>query len=324
MGSMKKAYLITAYHQPNHLRRLVRALEYSGVCFFIHIDGRVEIGPFKEALRDVENVVFIAARKINWMGFSQVESTLALMRAAAAEGCDYYTLLSGSDYPIKRNREILEFFAAAQAEYITFWKLDDRPSWRPKIEYFYPIDIVPILDYENAGFRRYFWGYFYKLRWHMPKRRFLKGVVPYGGSHWWSLSHDCVTFILRFIRENAKVVRFYKYTHCPSEMFFQTIVLNSGRASRVQRYGDYLAWSQKTSAEEKARGASMLPEDSFNLRYMDWSGERTGGHGRPAILETKDFDALKGSAELFARKFEERESHEVLARIDRELLGEDP
>lgn len=45
----KIAYLISAYKDPEHLQRLILALAYGVeeyVCFFVHIDAKVDEKPF--------------------------------------------------------------------------------------------------------------------------------------------------------------------------------------------------------------------------------------------------------------------------------------
>ena len=320
---MRLAYLITAYDQPEHLQRLVNALAAPGCEFHIHIDARVALAPFEEPLRDHPNVHFVPDRvRIQWMGFSQVESILKLLAQAQETGFDYCVLLSGSDYPIKSNSQIRAFYENASEEFMTFWRLEDRPSWAHKIQYWYPIDLIPIWGHskgrEPVYWRRLFWGRFYKYRRHMPRRRFPFAMVPYGGSDWWSLSGGCVREILDFVARNPRYGRFYRHTHCPSEMFFHTIVLNSSYATRVRNAAAYRAWSMATSPEQKASEACMLKEDDFNLRYIDWSREREA----PAILDDRDWEPLRRSHDLFARKFDSRISAGLLDRADAELLRE--
>lgn len=297
-----------------HLRRLIQALQHECALFYIHIDAKISIEPFKEAVGSRVDVQFVKSRKVNWMGFSQVESILELMKAAIADDCDYISLISGSEYPIKPTQFIMDFFGTAKEEFITFWRLEDRPSWLNKINYYYPIDLVPIKNYETAGFRRYWWGYYYKLQHYMPLRRCPK-FIPYGGSDWWSMSADCARYVLEYVRKNPKYVTFYRYTHCPSEMFFHSIVLNSEYATRVRNYQEYENWRRRGTANDQP----MLPEDSFNLRYIDWSGEKTGERECPAVLDERDFDALSQSPDLFARKFEEAKSEKLIQMIDARL-----
>jgi hypothetical protein len=322
---MRIAYLITAYHQPGHLHRLVAALDEAEVDFYVHVDRRVDLAPFAQGLAGKPNVHFADRRlDVQWMGFSQVESILGLMRQAAARGFDYCVLLSGSDYPIKSRRSLRSFYEGAQQEYITFWKLGDRPSWQHKIEYYYPIDRIPIRGYsknlEPVYWRRLFWGRFHQYRPWMPRRKFPFDMVPYGGSDWWSLSAGCVRHVLRFIEDNPAFSRFYRYTHCPSEMFFHTIIMNSEWAARTRMFERYRAWSARASAQEKALESSMLPEHEFNLRYIDWSGEKTGAREAPAVLDERDWPGIRASDDLFARKFEMPQSARLLDRIDHEIM----
>ena len=322
---MRIAYLITAYDQPVHLRRLVRALATECVSFHVHVDGNVDIGPFKNAVHDIDHVHFVDDRvRVNWMGFSQVESILALMKQASDEGFDYCVLLSGSDYPIKSNGQIHNFYLNATEEFITFWKLEDRPSWKHKVEYFYPIDLISIQGWSKGTdpvyLRRLFWGRFHQYRRLMPKRRFPSGLEPYGGSDWWSLSHGCVKSVLDFVVATPAFSRFYRYTHCPSEMFFHTIILNSPWRERVRNFAAYEAWSKRTSVEDKVAERSMLREDTFNLRYIDWSGNETLARETPAVLDARDWGPIRTSTDLFARKFRPGASDGLLDLIDTELL----
>jgi hypothetical protein len=321
---MRLAYLITAYDQPAQLRRLVDALDEGDVTFYIHIDAHIDIAPFVQAVGTRQNVQFVSKRiPVQWMGFTQVESILQLMTEAATAGFDYCALLSGSDYPIKSNTQIRSFYESAAEEFITFWRLADRPSWRHKIEYFYPIDLVPIHGYskniESVYWRRLFWGRFHKYRRLMPKRAFPFPMTPYGGSDWWSLSGPCVEYVLRFVRDNPAFSRFYRYTHCPSEMFFHTIVMNSPFARRARMFAEYQEWSARASASDKALETVMLREDAFNLRYIDWSGQKSGAREAPAVLDERDWERLEKSPALFARKFDARRSASLLDRIDRGL-----
>jgi hypothetical protein len=323
---MRLAYLITAYHQPSHLHRLVCALEAQGSEFFVHVDKRVSIEPFERPLRGRHNVHFAKTRfAVQWMGFSQVQSILHLLTEASAKGFDYCVLLSGSDYPIKSNDHIRSFYENTDEEFITFWRLEDRPSWGSKIQYYYPIEWVPIRgwskDTEPVYWRRFFWGRFHQYRRWMPRRKFPFAMVPFGGSDWWSLSAGCVADLLRFVAANPAYVRFYRYTHCPSEMFFHTIVLNSGWRQKVRGFSEYEAWRKNTSEADKARESKMLPEDGFNLRYIDWSGTKTGERESPAVLDNRDWEQLLASPDLFARKFEVGASDGLLHKIDAEVLG---
>lgn len=323
---MRIAFLIMAHDKPQQLLRLVQALDCAQASFHIHIDRKVDQSPFLELLGNRANVHFLSDRIVaNWMGFSLVEATLRMLAQAAAHGFDYCVLLSGSDYPIKSRADLIAFFERADKEYIAFWRLEDRPSWKHKVQHYFPIDAIPIRNYssnrEPIYWRRLFWGRFFKYRKHLPKRRFLKGLVAYGGPDWWSLSYRCVEYVLNYVKDNPGYKRFYKYTSSPGEMFFQTIILNSEWARRVENFDNYGNWSAARAAHRIVSDGDMLPDEDFNYRYVDWSGETSAARETPAILDERDWESLCNSRSHFARKFDPLRSASLLHRIDRELLG---
>jgi hypothetical protein len=320
------AYLIMAHEHPPQLLRLVNALDCERAIFCIHIDRKVDARPFQNAIGDRRNVHFVQDRvNANWMGFSLVEATLRLLALAVREGFDYCVLLSGADYPIKSNEALLSFYSRAQGEYIAFWRLEDRPSWMHKVRYHYFIDAIPIRGWstgtEKAYWRRLFWGRFFRVQKYIPQRRFPPGMVPFGGPDWWSLSIECARYVLRFVEENPRFKRFYKTTASPGEMFFQTIILNSRFAQRVQNCDAYSRWREQRAAAADSQAYPMLSDESFNFRYTDWSGELTGARETPAILDERDWEKLVASPSHFARKFDPRRSATLLDRIDGQILN---
>ncbi|HBP90928.1 MAG TPA: beta-1,6-N-acetylglucosaminyltransferase [Nitrospirales bacterium] len=99
---MKIAYLILAHHMPEHLPRLVRALNDRGVDFDIHVDAKTDMTPFLGCA--APNVHFVAPRiPVKWGRWSLVEATLALMRQALSRRVpyDYLVLLSGACFTRK-------------------------------------------------------------------------------------------------------------------------------------------------------------------------------------------------------------------------------
>ena len=315
-----------AHNHSEHLLRLVNALDCKGAAFYIHIDKKTDVAPFHSLLEKRENIHFLSNRiSANWMGFSLVEVSLRLLERAVHDVFDYCLQLSGVDYPIKSNEYLFSFFEKAENEYLTFWRLQDRPSWQHKVLYYYFIDAIPIRGWSTNSdpvyWRRLFWGRFFKYQHYMPKRRFLKNMTPYGGSDWWTLSYECAKYALRFVKENPSFKRFYKYTAAPCEMFFQTIVLNSAWATHVENYDNYKRWSEERSRLKSQSEPEMLPEEAFNYRYIDWSGEKTGAREAPAILDERDWEKIRASKSHFARKFDPQRSATLLDLIDRDLLG---
>lgn len=317
---MRHAYLVLAHQDPAALSRLLAALRHENVHFYIHVDDRGDdaLVHVAQAQRDV---TLVPRRQIRYKAWSMVEATLSLARAALADEHDRYSLISGSDYPIVTNQEICAFLQSADLEYLTFWRLADRPSWQHKLQYHYPVEFISIRDPRSSLPRRVFWAAFRRLRRFAPKRRHPEGLVPYGGSQWWTLTHACLEHALGVLDARPDVRRFYRTTESPDELIFQTIVMNGPFARRVCGYDAYQRWRAKSNPEVrvsiKEEKRRMLPDHEMNLRYIDWSGELTGAREAPAVLDERDLVAVTTSGCLWARKFDSIRSAGLLDEIDR-------
>jgi hypothetical protein len=325
MHPMSVAYLIYAHTHPQLLARLVQSLDCDFARFFIHIDAKSDIVPFLAAVKPSGHVIFLRNRqKVFWMGYSLVAATLALMREAMryarerGEPFTYYVLLSGTDYPLKSNGYLREFFSkTTAAAFMLYWRLQDYPEWLHKIRHYHYLD-SPLFN-QRSGYAGVKTVYRYaqlaasRL---LPERTFLAGLIPYGGSAWWTLSHDVVSFVLRFVDSHPEFVRFYRFTHAPDEMVFQTIVMNSTFSTKVNNRDNY-EWFM-SSWDVAGPKDVMLMAHRFNLRYIDWDPARES----PALLDDRDLAALKESPCLFARKMDPVRSRSLLDQIDHELRVE--
>ena len=82
IDDVRISYLVLAHNTPNHLRRLVHALESPNSVFFIHVDRKFDISPFEEGLSQY-NVTFLEDRvAVHWGDFSDVEATIKLIGEA--------------------------------------------------------------------------------------------------------------------------------------------------------------------------------------------------------------------------------------------------
>jgi Core-2/I-Branching enzyme len=317
---MRHAYLVLAHQDAPGVVRLVQSLRHEGARFYVHVDAAGD-GRVAEALRQEDDVVLVPRIPVRYKAFSMVEATLVLLRAACADRHDYYTLLSGADYPLVPNDQIVARLADSGKQYLTFWRLEDRPSWQHKVQYYYPTEYVPMRMTQRDLGRRAFWAAFRRGRKVLPKRRHPAGLVPYGGSQWWSLTHDCVVDVLGAVARRPDVVRFYRWTESPDELFFHTLVMNGPYAQQVNGFATYQRWRDEVqpwepvSLEQEKR--RMLPDQLMNLRYIDWSSELTGLREAPAVLDARDAPALADSDCLLARKFDRVRSAALLDHLDR-------
>jgi hypothetical protein len=299
------AYLIQAHNQEKNLFEMVNKLNNDEVCFFIHIDKKSDINKFKN-LNEFKNLYFVKNRmNVVWKGFSQVEATIRTIKLALNSKYDfkYFILLSGSDYPIKSNTYLLDFFKNTNKNFIEFKKIKKSNSYLDyfknkqlwfKISKWHFYDSIGYnFNSKNGSFKHWFYRIYILINILIvnrcfKKRFFFDKVEPYFGSSWWNLNKNSIEYILDFYDKNCKFHEYYYYTDAPDEMYFQTIILNS-----------------------------KFKKDcvSDNLRYVDWSVHREG----PAILDDSDFLKIKKSDKFIARKINKK-SKGLKIKIDKEIL----
>jgi len=284
---LRLAYLIRAHHAPELLARLVRRLDGPNVRFYVHVNARTEEKVFREmvaALDGIPNVWWLPRLKCYYGGFSLVRATLLAIReiGGAETPFDYGILLSGQDYPLRRPEEIEAFLRGQDGRsFLASYRLPSD-NWRE----------------ERGGLDRYERWWSERLAYRtrllplpLPGRRRLPlGLEPYGGSAFWCLSREALAYVHRFVQEHPELVEFFEHTKIPDELFFQTILMNSPLAPTIV---------------------------NDDLRYVDWSG----GGVHPATLRAEDFERLRRSGKLFARKFDAEADAAILDLLDRELLA---
>jgi hypothetical protein len=302
---MRIAYLVLAHHRPRQLARLVARLSGPETRFFIHFDRNAPDAVFREAadaLRGRQDVEFVERMPCAWGEMSQVAAIMGTLRAALAAEfrLDVAVLLSGQDYPIKNSAAIRDFFATRRGQSIVdCWALPSE-RWanelggRERYEY-WNVKVgrrfLPIFGprgFANPLVDR-LWNGLASLV--AIKRRFPRGLRPFGGATWWALSRDAADHVCRYADEHPEVARFFRWVKLPDEMYLHTILMSSPHAARVVQQP---------------------------LHFTSWPPL---GATSPRILGAADFAALAAAPQLFARKFDQQLDAAILDRIDRELLA---
>ena len=265
---MKVAYLILAHHQPALLEELITALDKPKEQVFVHIDKKIDIRHFEALLKD--KCIFTEQReKTYWGSFSLQKAYIHLVKAATAIGeFDYYTVLSGVDFPIKpiqsfeafleqhRGSEFIEavydsnFAKKAQRRYSGYFVFPNYSKFFMK------------LNFGIAKVQRIFY-----------KRKPYKGEKIFFGSAWWTLTHECIKYIRSRIENEPALSRYFKHTHASDEMFFHTIIGNSPFAGKIT---------------------------NNNLRCIVFEK----GNANPKVWRMEDKEFLLSSNGYFARKFD--------------------
>ncbi len=290
------AYLIAVHSEPDIFGHLVRALMAPWTRFFVNVDAHVPIEPFAEQVRGLSSITLIDNRvAVNWAGFSQVEATLRMLRAASSAGEPFarYVLLSGACYPVMGNIAIRDVLCSGEIEYISAEPMPDPRRTKA-------ITRLTRWHFEGGqrrkGTRAALIRVLNGITRHGPPRNIARGLetlAPYCGSNWWTLSDRAVRLVLDTVEARPKLVEFFRHADCPDECFFQTILSNSALSSNLGRCLTFTDWTVK------GRGPRLI--DDYHL---DWLLD--GRPPPPGIVE---------HPYLFARKFTSANAH-LFGRID--------
>ncbi|WP_267419123.1 MULTISPECIES: beta-1,6-N-acetylglucosaminyltransferase [unclassified Sphingomonas] len=240
--AIRLAYIVLAHSDPQLFGRLMHRLSHPEVAAFVHLDKRAPLAPFEDQVRDLPNVHFLENRiHVMWAGFSQVESTLQTFETALAvtdERCTHFVIISGADYPLASNPEILDFFAKRpQQQFIRRFDLmasgDSHQTWRVRGRYFrewadrFTWKRRPLFILERLA--------------RLIPRRLPTGVRFATGSNWVALTRDCVAYCVNKARTDHALIDFFRPAFGPDEIFLHTLVENSpfrDQATPIEPYVD--------------------------------------------------------------------------------------
>ncbi len=117
-------------------------------------------------------------------------------------------------------------------------------------------------------------------------------MAIHAGAQWWSFPMSVVKKLLKMIVTYPAFTKYFSTVIVPDESFFQTLLFNSG----------------EPFIDNVTNG---------NLTFTAWEPP----YNHPNTLTIGDFDTLRASELLFARKFDEQIDSHILNRIDSEILG---
>ncbi|MBD3627952.1 beta-1,6-N-acetylglucosaminyltransferase [Cyclobacterium sp.] len=309
-------YLILAHTNPLQVKKLVAALNQEHTRFYVHVDLKSTISPFKDALRKFSNLYLLTEgqrESCNWGGMGIVNATLTMLKLVEKSGKEgYVVLLSGQDYPVKSRDYIATYFknnfgndfiscfpipatqwSKGGMDRINRYKIDlsekkgdyvQLPSINSKEFYRFEClkKLVKVVARKKIK----------ELPVLLHKKSFPSYLKPFGGDTWWALKTETISKILVYIQYHSDLLTFMAYSNLPDEMLFQSLVLeiNKDNSDNIKN----------------------------SLTYANWSG---GDEPSPQTFSTKDIPRLKDLSPdiLFARKFDINPNPELLDRIEEEV-----
>ena len=281
---MKIAILIAVHKYPLQVKRLIEAFQSDQFTFFIHVDKKADISPFRKLITG-ENIIFINNRtKVEWAGFSQVVATQTCMKEIVAfDNFDYMTFISGQDFPIKKPAYFENFLIQnPNKEFISCVPFDLENEWWRRNK-------NRVLKYNLNNWKML--GKFkiqYVLNRITPNRTLPKSHIICGNSNWFCITIDCAKYVIKSIEKEKKLLKFFKFVWGADEMVIPTILYNSPFKVNL----------------------------TDSIVYVEWS-KINDGH--PETLKIKDLDNILSSEKIFARKFDIYDDEKIITQIEQQL-----
>ena len=295
--------MVLCHTDPKHIKRLTDKITETGDEAFIHVDAKIPIEPFEQELKDNAKVHIITQRVyIHWGGYSSIEATVNLFRAAISEGnnFDRFVILQGLEYPIKTNRDIHAFFQSnREKEFILAQNISQSSNYKQKHKYslYWYLDSTSILHrIVNFGNGKLFLNTkcIPQFKRNYVKNKSGEKMYIYQGCAQFAVTRALAEYFVKFHDENKKFNRYFQTMYAPDEAYFQTIVYNSPFAAHTL-YG-------------KAIEKDHL-EDFENVTYFEYPVTVT------LFTQKSDWPRLRDSGFLYFRKASS-ESKELLDYID--------
>lgn len=287
---MKHAFLIVAHKSPELLCLIAKKLESSNHYMYVHIDKKVDDAPFRAICKEIRHVKFYHDINVNWGGYSQIQCTINLLKAAFNDNMDYYHLISGQDYPCKSNQEFDAFFEKNKCKSFMYYDTEEEAKlWRLekypyRYMYWHFTDTFIFRNKHLHLLSNYIAIIFNKLF----KRKPLERI--YAGWNWFSWSKKVVEYVLLQNEKNKPYFKRFHFTTCCDEIIFHTLLANHLQELEIN------------------------PNNS--LRFVEWSPKRHYTGKLPLVLQEMEYNDIVKSNAFFCRKVELPVSIQLIKMLD--------
>lgn len=272
------AFTLTIHKDYDTFERLFRAIYMPQNVYCVHVDSKAT-ETFKEAVRQLLSCfpnAFLASRmeRVVYGGFSRLQADLNCMRDLVASKVPWKYVINtcGQDFPLKTNKEIVQYLKGFKGKNLT-------PGVLP------PEHVITRTKYvykERKGRDGYFMQNTNTLKTPPPHK-----LVIYFGTAYVALTRDFVNFILNDKRA-IDLLEWSKDTYSPDEHFWVTL----NRIPGVPGAMPNASWTGNLRA----------------VKWKDMESQNGACHGHYVhdicIYGNGDLQWLINSQSLFANKFE--------------------
>lgn len=293
---MKIGFAILSHKEPDrHFIRLLQKIsEFSHPVIALHHDFSQSEFP-DSVVNQFKLKVVEDYNPTKWGHISKIDATFKVFSLLSKENVDWCITLSPSCYPVKSINEIEAFLERAEADayidYVPIEREGEGISGRKyKRIYSKRIGAIPFIS-------RKLKFYFRSIRIPIdPQNTPVASLQLYQCSDWFFINRKCLEFLTSLQIDQTPLYRYLDKINqapdiivSPIEILFQTLLL----------------------------GNKNLEIRNDNYRYIDWS-RSTNYH--PKILVDTDWEKIRISNTLFARKFDRSPaSQQLVDLIDNQI-----
>lgn len=287
-----QAVIILAHKDVSQVVRLAKKLNEKFEVY-IHFDKKLEVDSAVLNKLDREGIHHYSELRVNWGGWSIGEAAVRMMKHCLENpDIQYIHLISGQDWPIKNLDDIYQKFENNDKIYMSYHKAKDirktgeRVIWWQK--YYFNYDQFMRRTFLGKFYHRFLILFQMLLRIDKLKKLGIELEI-YTGANWVDAPRDAVEYSINYLESHPNLLKMLQTGTFSDEFWMQTILCNSSFKKRIV---------------------------NNDLRYIVWNRK----HGsRPAILDEEDYEGIKNTDAIFARKFDKDISQKLIQSLEKDI-----
>ncbi|MEZ8229351.1 beta-1,6-N-acetylglucosaminyltransferase [Vibrio splendidus] len=227
---MKHIVLIICHRVTPALVHTLNEIEATKESFaVVHVDKKCNINEF-DFIKHLDSSVLIEERTlVSWGDVSQIVCMMLCMTYIDKfYDYDYFSVISGDDIFYRGLNQFNQFLSENRGrEFIgtsNLMGVTGRTAFR--FERLYPLSFYDRSSSIRSKLNRKVTQFLFNIGFleNRNKRPFKK---MYKGSNWFTITKECLGYIILFNEENPKYLNYFKNSYCCDEVFFHSIVYNS-------------------------------------------------------------------------------------------------
>lgn len=301
----KHAYLIMAHDHFAQLGKMLSCLDNEAVDIFLHIDKKAQFDK-NQLIKFVSksNLYFTKRILVNWGGYSQIAAEMILLEEAIAAGhYEHLHFLTGLDFPLKKQEDILDFYNKHKGQnFISLSKIGtiDNAWYSDRVVYYYP--------FQEYFKRRNLLGKFLHKSLRLTQKKIginrLKGCNDLFsiGSAYFDITDQFARYV---VSQKERIKENFISTFCADEIFIQWLWLNWPECNKLLYVNP-----------EAVEHPYINRQYSSVMRAIDWV------RGKPYTFKMTDYEMLMNSGCLFARKLDDKIDVRLIDKLMQTILDQ--